>query len=434
MTVTKSLVSRLVVFAAVIALGTSLLSFILMVRFDDQPLVLPLALVAVLALALGVAIWMGRVITRDLTSLEIALFNLKDQNFSVSVAQPQMPEIQRMAGLFNQTFDQLRSERQSIYQKELMLDKVMQNSPMAMVLTNDRGFIVYANLAARKLISHNRPLEGNHLPTLTDKLPEALTRVVKDGKETLLQLDSDNGKTTYHYSTGRFTLHAKHHYLHLFKDVTREINRQEIATWKKVIRVISHELNNSLAPISSMTHSSKLLAGTDKAQQLISVLERIEENVKHLHQFIQGYASFARLPLPQKTVIDWALWLQGLRDQYGFTLDTPVPDWPLRVDVSQLQQVVLNVLKNAHESGSALQDIRLSLKRNGDHTVLEVADRGPGMSSAVMESALVPFYSTKPSGSGLGLALCQEIIEAHDGRLSLHNDPAGGLTVRIVLP
>ncbi|TQV70172.1 HAMP domain-containing protein [Exilibacterium tricleocarpae] len=434
MTITKSFVSRLVVFATVITLGTSLLAFILLTYFAGRPALLPVAFIAVLAVALGAAIWMGRVITRDLTSLEIALFNLKDQNFSVSIATPQMPEIQRMARLFNQVFDQLRNERQSIYQRELLLDKVMQNSPIAVVLTDDHGVIVYANLAARKLVKQHRPLEGNHFPALAAQLPEAFTKAVDDNRETLFQLDSEQGKTTYHYSTGRFTLHTRHHYLHLFKDLTRQINRQEIATWKKVIRVISHELNNSLAPISSMTHSSKVLADTGKIEQLKGVLERIEENVKHLHHFIQRYAGFARLPLPQKSPIDWDIWIRSLKDQYSFTLSTPVPDWPLEVDVSQLQQVVVNLLKNAHESGSPPGAIGLAVARQQQHTVLEVSDGGPGMSSTVMESALVPFYSTKPSGSGLGLALCQEIIEAHDGRLSLHNSPGGGLTVRIALP
>lgn len=433
MSIAKSLVSRLLVFAAVIALTTGLLVFVLTSAFAHRPGLLPLGLIGALALVLAIALRLGRAITRDLTSLEVALFNLSDQNFSVALATPQLTEIKQIAGLFNKTFEKLRSERQSIYQKELMLDKVMQNSPMAMLLVNDRGIVVYSNLAARRLFGDGRARQGNSLATLTAQLPEAFAKAISERKETLFHLSGDRGNATYHYSSGRFSLHTQHHYLHLFKDVTREINRQEIATWKKVIRVISHELNNSLAPISSMTHSSKLLAGAGEAEQLKGVLDRIEQNVKNLHQFIQGYAAFARLPLPQKAPVDWHLWVQTLRDQYSFTLGAPIPDWPLQADTSQLHQVVTNLLKNAHESGSPVEDIVLTLARKGRHTCIEVADRGPGMSAAVMESALIPFYSTKPLGSGLGLALCQEIIQAHGGRLSLQNRAEGGLSVTITL-
>src|SRR5690606_6620149 len=100
----------------------------------------------------------------------------------------------------------------------------------------------------------------------------------------------------------------------------------------------------------------------------------------------------------------------------------------------QVQQVLINLLKNAHESGSAADDVELTVADDGRTMRVQVLDRGSGMSEQVLANALLPFYSTKRSGTGLGLSLCREIAEAHGGRISLANRPDGGLVVSVWLP
>ena len=112
----------------------------------------------------------------------------------------------------------------------------------------------------------------------------------------------------------------------------------------------------------------------------------------------------------------------------------PVPTAPARFDAAQMEQVLLNLIKNAHEAGGPADAVELEVQQADAHWRIEVRDRGPGMSEAVLAQALLPFYSTKRSGSGLGLALAREIVEAHGGRITLVNRDGGGLCVRILLP
>jgi two-component system nitrogen regulation sensor histidine kinase NtrY len=164
------------------------------------------------------------------------------------------------------------------------------------------------------------------------------------------------------------------------------------------------------------------------------VFATIGERALHLHRFIAGYASFAKLPTPQPVDIEWKPFLDGLALHCQYRLAAPVPARPGRFDAVQIEQVLINLSKNAHETGGPDDEVTLSILDVGNELRIEVADRGPGMSETVLAQALLPFYSTKRSGTGLGLALAREITEAHGGRVLLANREGGGLRVSLRLP
>ena len=191
--------------------------------------------------------------------------------------------------------------------------------------------------------------------------------------------------------------------------------------------------------MSSMLHSGKILSKGVGEPRLSRVFSTIEERLNHLNNFVQGYGKFAKLPKPQLATINWQQLSDNIQQHWHFVLSAPLPTSNFLADQGQLAQLLINLLKNAHESGSALDEIFMAITATDSGVSISVQDSGPGMSETVMNNALIPFYSTKSTGSGLGLALCREIAEAHYGQLSLHHRQTvdtkkTGLLVKIFLP
>jgi two-component system, NtrC family, nitrogen regulation sensor histidine kinase NtrY len=391
-------------------------------------------LVLVPAVAIGASVVTTRW-SRTARALTDGIASLRDRDFSMSVTRATGDEMGDLVAAYNGLGDKLRVERQSLYQRELMLDTVIQATPLALVLTNDGDAVIYTNSTARLLFAEGRKLEGERFATYLERAPAPLREAIERGGDTLFTLELAGEPQVYHVSQRRFLLNALPHRLLLLKQLTREINSQEVATWKKVIRVIAHELNNSLAPISSLAHSGQILAhAPPNPEQLARVFSTIEDRARHLAGFIEGYSQFAKLPHPRIAPVAWEVLVERLRVVVAFTLMGPLPSRAGSFDTAQVEQALINLLKNARESGSGIEGIELGVQMVPHGFAIEVRDRGPGFTQAALENALVPFYSTKETGTGLGLTLCREIVEAHGGRLRIANRDGGGAVVTLFLP
>lgn len=363
----------------------------------------------------------------------------RDGDYNFSLASNVHGELGELVAAHNRLGDTLREQRLALVERELLLDTMVQNTPVTMLLIDPSQRIVHANLAARKLLGEGRKLEGQSFDALVAQTPDAMREALERGGDGMFTVgdassDLNNGnEDIYHLNRRQFRLNGRRHELVLLRQLTAELRRQEVQTWKKVIRVISHELNNSLAPIASLAHSGAELLRRGQHERLPLALNTIEERARHLEGFIRDYARFAKLPAPRREPVEWSRFIEQLRSQVDFTTDTHI-DGIARLDAAQLEQCLLNLLKNAHESGSSPGDVQLSLRRMPQAWRIDILDRGQGMNEAVLANALLPFYSTKRNGTGLGLALAREIAEAHGGRIALLNREGGGLCVSLVLP
>jgi two-component system, NtrC family, nitrogen regulation sensor histidine kinase NtrY len=432
------------------------------------------------AAGVGAGAFVGGLLLDRLAAPALSLFRAlagtvtayRDGDFAFDIAWDQDDELRELVDAHNRLGQTLRDQRLGLVQRELLLDTMVQNTPVAMVLASDGGRVAFGNLAARQLLNGGRPLEGAAVSAVIARQPEALADALRSGRDGLCTVPArrqpdgvtggdaaargqpgalegvggepggegeadpalDVGDEVFHVACKDFALNGRAHRLLLVRPFTGELRRQEVRTWKKVIRVISHELNNSLAPIASMAFSGRELVRRGQPERLPEILAAIGERASHLEAFVRGYADVAKLPAPQLETVDWPAFVLRLGAQWPFRVEGSTPTPVLRADPAQLSLALINLLKNAHESGSAADAITVRASASHRAWRIEVADRGSGMSDTVLAQALLPFYSTKRDGSGLGLALVREIVDAHGGRITLAMRRHGGTRVTLVLP
>jgi len=232
------------------------------------------------------------------------------------------------------------------------------------------------------------------------------------------------------------------HTLIIVSDLSRTLRDEERRAWQRLIRVIGHEINNSLTPIKSLAGTLRQMlsrqatvpAGEDG--DLTSGLALIGDRAESLSKFVGTYSQLARLPPPSKQPVPLRSMLQrltSLETFKGAALDAPY-DVTVAVDAVQLEQAVINLLKNAVEAMDGTRGaVRVMLTRTREAAVIEVQDEGPGVANT--DNLFVPFFTTKPGGSGVGLTLSRQIVEGHGGTLSLENrQDRSGCIARVTLP
>jgi len=369
-----------------------------------------------------------RRIRRNLGALVDGVRGFSDGDFSLRLHVTGGDEITDLVAVYNEIGDILREQRNESVQRELLFETVLQASPLAMILTSDHGRIVFVNRAARDLFGGRERVEGRKFDEIAGDVP-ALRDALEAGPSAIFTVDGE----TFQLTRRSFYLNTREHTLYLIARLTQDLRRQELDIWKRAIRVVNHELNNSLAPIHSLFHSATVVQSrNDDDGRLTEINAAIEERLTSLQQFIDGYAHLARLPRPRRESVAWADVIEAVRRITPFTAELPAHT--AFIDRSQIEQVLINLVKNAREAGSAEGDIAVRIVRRDGGSALVVEDRGQGMDDETLGHALLPFYSTKPGGTGLGLALAGEIVDAHGGNIRIGRREGGGITVTCWIP
>ena len=239
-----------------------------------------------------------------------------------------------------------------------------------------------------------------------------------------------------------FRLGGLPHDLLVLSDVSRPLREQERQAWQRLIRVIGHELGNSLGPIKSIAGSLETLLQRnpppeDWRDDMTRGLQVIASRTESLSRFTAAYSRLARLPAPKLAPVvlkPLLARIAGLESRVPVHL-RPGPDLTIMVDTDQIEQLFINLIRNAADAclevgGTA---VMVGWRRSSHGTEIWIDDEGPGLSNTT--NLFVPFFTTKPSGSGIGLVLCRQIAEAHDGSLKLENKPEGrGARATLTLP
>jgi two-component system nitrogen regulation sensor histidine kinase NtrY len=257
----------------------------------------------------------------------------------------------------------------------------------------------------------------------------------------IMEASFPGGMGRWEMRRSKFWQSGAPHHLLVLSDLSKALREEERQAWKRLIRVLGHELNNSLAPIKSIAASLSALLDreprpADWEQDARRGLAVIENRSESLSRFMEGYAHLAQLPPPKLRPVDVNAWIHRVAclDTRLKVFIAPGPDLVLNADEDQLDQLLINLLRNAVDAALTTGGIvQIGWAKTASIIEIWVDDEGPGISNTL--NLFVPFFTTKPQGSGIGLALSRQIAEAHQGSLILENRPgAQGCRALLRLP
>ncbi len=335
--------------------------------------------------------------------------------------------LNELVGAINSLAARLSNQRIESIESQLLLQTVIKHIDVAIIALNEGNELVLSNPAASKLLQIT---EIDNSVTFTDSVKQ-LTQVdaIANGQSQVMTLTfaGQQGKFNVHKETYREN--GKQQKLFFITDVSTMLRSEERKAWQSLVRVISHEINNSLSPIASISQSlQRLLIKKSDIEEhtdfLMEGLTVIAQRTKSLGGFVNSYKQIASLPEPVKKMTSIASLVHKVTKLYPEDIVEmlSVDDVSIAVDAVQLEQVLINLVKNSVEAirNKGIEGkVTISWQQQGKSFKLVILDDGTGVSNP--DNLFVPFYTTKAKGSGIGLVLCRQIIEAHGGKLSLDN-------------
>jgi nitrogen fixation/metabolism regulation signal transduction histidine kinase len=382
----------------------------------------------------GAAARMG--IARPLRSLANMIRALREGDYSMRAAGASPGDALGLVLLeTNLLGEQLRSWRLGELEAAALLRTVMAEIDVAIFAFDEGGRLRLANRAAERLLSEPAArLLGRDAASLG--LADALSG---DARVADMTFPGADGR----WGVGReaFRQDGRPHTLLVLTDLSRALRDEQLAAWRRLVRVLSHEINNSLAPIQSIAHTLLALVSRDPPPADLSAdvtrgLGVIAARSEGLSRFMSSYARLAQLPPPSPVPLDVRAWVHraaALEPRVPVTV-ADGPALTILGDADQLDQVLINIVRNAADAALERRGaVRLSWERADTHVAILIEDDGPGLVSTA--NLFTPFFTTKPNGSGIGLALSRQVVEAHGGTVRLANrDGARGCVATILLP
>ena len=381
-----------------------------------------LAVEVVFAISLALGIRIARDTFRNLGFAAEGLRLIRDEEFTSRFIEVGQPEIDELIGVYNRMVDHLRDERVRLAEQHHFLSQVLHVSPSGIIILDFDQCIATMNPAAERLLeAAAADIVGRRLDALDSPLAAALD-ALEPGEARVVGLRGARRVKCQH---GTFLDRGFVRSFLLVEELTEELRQFERAAYEKLIRVMSHEVNNTVAASNSLLHSSLTYAGQlepasrrDFTDAIGIVIERTEQ----LDAFMSGFADVFRLPPPLVQPTDLVAVLEAVVRLVSAKPDAAgiVWRWDLEqravwmpMDRGQMEQALLNILKNAVEAIGGAGTITLRVASRSGRTDLIIEDSGPGISSEAQANLFTPFFSTKPHGQGIGLTLVQEILTGH---------------------
>jgi nitrogen fixation/metabolism regulation signal transduction histidine kinase len=385
----------------------------------------------------------NRVLNSFLESIRYSDFS---RTFQVDDSNSSFGKLKQSFNEVIKNFQAVKAEKEESY---FYLQTVIQHIGIALIAFRKDGTVEMINNATKKLFRINSLGNVSELKNVSPGLAEKLLSI-KHGQNTLLRIqDKDDILQLAIYAT-EFTIHNRTIILTSIKNIQAELEEKEMESWQKLIRVLTHEIMNSITPISSLSSTVTLIIDDLKQslkeknadEELLDSVVDVENAFRTIHKrtdgllhFVNTYRNLTTVPRPQLTIFSVrSLFenIKGLHDEQltlkniRCEIDVHPQSLELTADEKLIEQVLINLLKNAMQSLTGKEDARIILKgfiNKRGRVTLQVIDNGGGILPDVMDKIFIPFFTTKADGSGIGLSLSKQIMRKHGGNLSAWSEP-----------
>ncbi|MBR4044124.1 MAG: HAMP domain-containing protein [Bacteroidaceae bacterium] len=376
-------------------------------------------------------------VIKPLNSIANGMDLLQAQDFSSRLTPVGQREADRIVSIFNRMMHQLKEERLRLREQNHFLDLLISVSPMGVLILTLDDRISMANKAALKFLDEGteEDILRKTMDQLTGPLAEELSRMPKDSTTTVRLSDS----RIYRCSRLSFVDRGFAHPFYLIESLTSEVMKAEKKAYEKVIRMIAHEVNNSVAGITSTLDTvGDVLQSMDDTEDLQEVMKVCIERSYSMSKFITRFADVVKIPEPQLEEVQLndrveacKLFMENICQNRNITLhlDLCEENPTVGVDTSLFEQVLINIIKNAAESIG--NEGKITIRTSVSPVMLEIGDTGKGISKEVETKLFTPFFSTKPNGQGIGLIFIREVLMKHGCTFSLRTYPDGITRFRI---
>jgi len=326
------------------------------------------------------------------------------------------------------------------------LQTVVEHVDIGLLSFDSNGKIEIYNRAAKKYLNVQQPHQLSSLKTMNDEIFKIIN-TIKPGQEILHKMKSDKHLQSILIKATELKFESNVIKLVSFQDITNELDKKELDSWQRLIRVLTHEIMNSISPITSLTSvisgyftkkEDESLKNIDHqiVSKTLSGLNTIEETGKGLLDFVDKYRSITSLPKPNLSTFPIdnlfrkckLLMEANISKNIKITASVHPEDITITADYAQIEQILINLIKNSNEALSNKKKGTIHLKAfyADDATIIQVEDNGIGIPGEIIEDIFVPFYTTKENGSGIGLSLSKQIMQNHDGTISVNSSPGKG--------
>jgi len=382
----------------------------------------------VILITIIISIILYRQLICPVNTITSGIESIEDKDFSMKFVKVGHYEMDKLISVYNMMIDQLRVERVKQQEQHFFLENLIESIPSGIVILDFEGIITLVNPAAEEFLEEKEEnLIGKTFAEIPGKLAVRINKI-SSSKTVVIPL---SGMKTYRCQKASFVDRGFNHQFVVIEELTEELLKTERTAYEKVIRLMSHEINNSIGAVNSILSSSlnysEQIVGEDRSHFVEAMEVAIRRN-EHLNKFMSNFADIVRIPQPVKSKSNLHELLKTVQMLISSQVKSKEINWEwelvedeiiIELDVHQIEQVLVNILKNAVEAISKTGKIIIRTELYPKRRLLILND-GEKISEEIQQKLFTPFFSTKAGGQGLGLTLIREILLNHGFNFSLH--------------